>query len=185
MLRQNKQKNSALAGFSLVEMVVVAGIIGIFASFMISSFSRTRLNYDETVNLFIGDLRIAQAKTVSSVQYSGSNRCGYGITYLGSNHYGVYVGPAAGAVDCNTINHNYQAGEDTIIKDRVFPDSRVSFSSSFSDIFFQPPDPKTYINNDSSLNKAPLSISIIKIGGSCPADCKIIKVYTSGKIETQ
>lgn len=171
------------AGFSLVEMAVVATIIGILSTSIITSFSRNRIDIDQNSNLLMSTLRDAQTRAIASRVYSGYNPCGYGIHYISSTQIAIYVGPDANTTDCSSINKNYSAGEDTLILYQSFGDSRIHIKSSFDDIFFQPPDPKTYINNDSSLNQAPASIQVGVIGTACPQDCKTIYIYPSGKIE--
>ena len=174
-------------GFTLIEVAVVAVITGVITSFMLLNFQRSRIDLTLSTNEFIGNLRAAQARALASARYdSGSGpkiRCGYGIRYINSTSYSTYAGPDASSVDCTTLNRNYDVATDTIIMTRVFTDIRIEFKSSFNDIFFEPPDPKTYINNDSSLALPPMTISIGKIGGTCPSDCRNIYVYTSGKIE--
>lgn len=177
--------NSHDSGFTLFEVVIVTGIVAFFSIIVITNFSRTRLNLNEPVNLFIGDIRSIQAKAVSGARYSGYNPCGYGVTYIGPNQYALYAGPNAGSTDCATANRNYQLGQDSITLTRTFYDTRIRFGSSFNDIFFEPPDPKTFINNDSSPSRPSEDIVIQRAGGSCPTDCKTVKIYTSGKIEVQ
>lgn len=173
-------------GFTLVEVAVVAVITGIITSFMLLNFQRSRIDLTLFSNEFVGSLRSAQNRALASARYdSGTGpktRCGYGIRYVSPTSYSMYVGPDSSSVDCSTLNKNYD-GADTIITTTVFTDARVEFKSPFNDIFYEPPDPKTYINNDSSLALPPQAITIGKIGGTCPNDCKTTNVYTSGKIE--
>ncbi|MEX2090987.1 MAG: type II secretion system protein [Candidatus Paceibacterota bacterium] len=173
-------------GFTLVEVAVVATITGIIATFMIVNFQRSRVDLTLTTNEFIGVLRVAQTKAQSSARHdTGSGlkiRCGYGVRYINATSYTTYVGPDASSVVCSTLNKNFDAA-DFVITTKVFTDAKIEFKSSFNDIFFEPPDPKTYLNNDSTLTLPPQAITIGKIGGTCPADCKTINVYTSGRIE--
>jgi len=181
-----KRQVGLLTGFTLVEVLVVAAITGFISVFMLINFQRSRIDLTLTTNEMIGSLRVVQNKASASARYdSGAGqkiRCGYGIHYISPSSYALYTGPDASLVDCSTLNRNYD-GADTIISTKVFTESRVEFKSSFNDIFFEPPDPKTYLNNNSSLALPPQAITIGKIGGVCPADCKTIYVYTSGKIE--
>lgn len=173
-------------GFTLVEILVVAAITGFISTFLLLNFQRSRIDLTLTSNEMIGSLRSTQNKALASARYdSGTGqkiRCGYGVHYTSPSSYSVYAGPDASSIDCTTLNRNFD-GEDVIISTKVFTESRVEFKSSFNDIFFEPPDPKTYLNNNSSLNLPPQAITIGKIGGTCPQDCKTIYVYTSGKIE--
>ena len=181
MAKNNKQLS--WAGFTLIEILVVAGIAGFIATTVIINFSRTRLDLNETANILVSDMRNAQAQAASSVKYGGVLRCGYGIRYIDSVSYAVYAGPSTASTDCTAQNRNFGA-EDIVSSTKNFLDTRVEFKSSFNDIFFEPPDPKTYLNNNAALGLSQI-ITIGKINGSCPSNCKTIIIYTSGKIDVQ
>ncbi len=174
------------AGFTLVEMAVVAGIIGFLSTALIIDFSRTRIDVDQSASLVMATVREAQTRAVSSTVYGGYNPCGYGVHYVSPTQLAIYIGPDASTVDCPSIaNKNYQPGQDVLLAHQSFSDPKIQFISPFNDIFFLPPDPKTYLNNDASLNQSPIGIQIGAIGGTCPANCRTIFVYPSGKIESQ
>ena len=177
-------KFSPGAGFTLIELAVVAGITGFIASFVIINFSRGRLDLNETTNILVSDIRAAQTEAVSSVKYGGAIRCGYGIRYISLTSYAIYAGPdAAPPTSCAAQNRNFGA-EDTDVSTKNFIDSRAEFKNSFNDVFFEPPDPKTYLNNNSALGLSQI-ITIGKKGGTCPQACKTITIHTSGKIDVQ
>ena len=173
-------------GFTLVEVAVVAAITGFITTFMLLNFQRNRIDLTLATNEFVGGLRSAQARSFASTRYDTGTglkiRCGYGIHYINATSYALYTGPDASSEDCSALNRNFD-GADSIISTSIFIDTRVEFKSPFNDIFFEPPDPKTYLNNDASLGLPPQAITLGKIGGTCPADCKNINVYTSGKIQ--
>lgn len=171
-------------GFSLIEMLVVAGIIGILSSAIILNFSRSRFDINQSTSLTKATIRFAQAKSVASTLYNGFNPCGYGITRIDATRIAVYVGPNAATNNCATINKNYQAGRDIILTYQKFSDTRIEFKNNFSDIFFLPPDPKTYLNNDGTSSNTPLIITVGVAGTNCPTNCKNVYVYPSGKIES-
>ena len=179
-----KKTGSCITGFTLIEVVVVATITAIISTFMLLSFQRTRLDLNESSTTIVADLRSAQSKALASTKYdsgSGSKiRCGYGIHYINTTSYSVYVGPDASSGDCKTQNRNLD-GADATITTKVFGNEKVEFKASFNDIFWEPPHPYTYINNSSS--SASITITIGRKGGVCPGDCKTINVSTSGKIE--
>lgn len=173
------------AGYTLVEMMVVVAIIGLISTVIITNFSRTRVDLTQSANLIASTVRFAQSETISSSKFQNYNPCGYGIHYINSADFALYAGPNAATTDCKSINRNYQSNEDSIVKTYVFSDPNVDFAAPFNDIYFEPPDPKTYLNNDSSLNQGPLTISIGVVGGSCPQNCKTINVYPSGTVQIQ
>jgi len=183
---QVKNNSSSKTGFTLIEILVVASITAFITVFMLINFQKNRIDLTLSANEFIGKIRSAQNRALASTRYdSGTGlkiRCGYGIHYINNNSYALYTSPDSGSVNCSALNKNYDSA-DSIIQTSVFTDIRIEFKSTFNDIFFEPPDPKTYINNNSSLGLPPQAITIGKIGGTCPNDCKTINVYTSGKIQ--
>ena len=172
------------AGFSLVELLVVAAITGTISTFMLLNFPRNRVDLNESGSILKADLRAAQSKALASTRYDsglGSKiRCGYGIHYIDLTSYSIYVGPDASSNDCKSLNKNLD-GTDTTVSVKKFGNEKVEFKAIFSDIFWEPPHPYTYINNSSA--SASVTITIGKSGGTCPEDCKTINVSTSGKIE--
>ncbi|MEK9158291.1 MAG: type II secretion system protein [Patescibacteria group bacterium] len=178
-------KKNRQSGFSLVEMAVVASIIGILSTALITSFSRTRIDMEQSSSLVVATIRDAQTRAIASRVYAGYNPCGYGIHYVSPTQIAIYVGPNAGTTNCAGINKNYDEAEDTLLNYITLADTRVEIKSAFEDIFFLPPDPKTYLNNDASLNQAPLTIQVGVPGEACSSDCRTISVYSSGKIEVQ
>lgn len=178
--------NKKSSGFTLVEMLVVAAIIGFLSVTIITNFSRTRIDIDQSANLIVATIHEAQTRAVSSTTYQGYNPCGYGIHYISPTQIAIYVGPNASTTDCSSIDKNYQAEEDAIFETKSFNDPNVKiFGDAFKDIFFLPPDPKTFLNNNSSLNQSPITIQIGSAAGTCSPNCRTISVYPSGKIESQ
>ncbi len=172
------------SGFTLIEVLVVAAITGIITTFMLLNFQRTRVDLNESGGVLMADLRAAQNKALASTRYnsgSGSKiRCGYGVHYINPTSYSVYAGPDASLNNCPSLNRNLD-GADTIVATKKFVNEKVEFKATFSDIFWEPPNPDTYINNSSA--NASINITIGKKGGACPQDCKTINVSTSGKIQ--
>ena len=171
-------------GFTLIEILVVAAITGVISTFMLLAFQRSRVDLNESGGVLMADLRAAQSKALASTKYdSGSGlkiRCGYGVHYVSPTSYSIYAGPDASSTDCPSLNRNLD-GADAIVAIKVFGNEKVEFKAAFSDIFWEPPNPDTYINNSSAI--ASITITIGKKGGACPQDCKTINVSTSGKIE--
>lgn len=180
-------------GFTLIEVLVVTAIIGLMSSFLISNFSKTRLDLFETTSMVTGDIRAVQAKAAASSKYKNQIRCGYGIHYVSPTSYILFAGPATGpTVDCTTKDKIYDATDPTeyiTVDTKNLFDSRVEIKNigpdnGFKDIFFEPPNPKSYINGFSGLTLSQ-AIVIGKKNVACSAtDCKTICVYNSGKIET-
>jgi prepilin-type N-terminal cleavage/methylation domain-containing protein len=172
-------------GFTLVEVTVVAALVGFLSVILITNFSRKRVDIDQVTNLIISKIREAQTKTVASAFYNGYIPCGYGIHYVNATQIALYVGPNASTTVCTGINRNYQSAQDTLQTPVSFSDSKVVLTGAFNDIFFEPPDPKTYLNNVFSLSQSPITLGLQVSGGTCPQNCRTIYVYPSGKIEAQ
>lgn len=177
-------------GFTLIEILVVAAITGVISTFMLLNFQRTRIDLSLSASDFIGQVRATQEKANGSVRFDDGKgaglaiRCGYGIHYESKTSYSIYVGPNASVDPCVTGNRarNYNIGQDfKILPIKTLYDPRVEFKAPFKDIFFEPPSPTTFFNNSSA--SASITITIGKIGGRCPQDCKTINVSTSGTIE--
>lgn len=178
-------------GFTLIEVLIVAGITGFITTFLLINFSRTRINFNEEMNIFISKIRIAQTKTTSSTRYKNSIRCGYGIRYISNQSYSIYTGENASALDCSVQNKDYNptggSDNDADIEIVSFENPKIEFKTVFRVIYFEPPDPKTFIiDSGGTVHSEPnynLSITIGKTDSACPQNCKTINVFTSGKIE--
>src|SRR3989338_14201 len=170
-------------GFTIVEMLVVMLLVGIFSAILIANFQGAFTNaviLERAALGVISNIRRAQSLSIAGVAYQSNPVCGYGIHYTNNETYLIYAG---GENICSTSNKNYQSGNDYSYQQVKIIEKNVEFKSSFNDVFFVPPDPKTYINNSFSLSASPLAISIGFKGLSCPAYCKTISVFPSGKID--
>ncbi len=170
-------------GFTLIEVLIVASITGLIASFLILSFSRTRGDIDRAASGIVADIRNAQTRAVASTPYGGLVRCGYGIKYVDATHFMLFAGPGDALIDCSTQNRLF-GPEDTAIETVPLADPNVVFKDTFSEIFFEPPDPRTYLNGDNAPTAQPANIALVPASGSCTGTtCKSICVYRSGRIE--
>lgn len=185
--------SGANKGFTLLEVLIVTSITGFITTLLLINFSRTRINFNEEANIFISKVRIAQTRATSSTSFNGSVRCGYGVRYINNQSYAIYVGESARALDCAIQIKDYNPDpdgdpdSDADVETVNFADTRVEFKTVFGAIYFEPPDPKTFIiDSDDMVHGEPnygLGITVGKVGGTCPQDCKTINVFTSGKIE--
>ncbi len=180
-----------MRGFTLVEVLVVAAITVFITGLLVANFSRTRVDLNQTRLLVQDAIREAQSRALSGALYatSGSGpsastyRCGYGVHFV-VNGYIVYAGPDSAVADCSTQDRNYNAGSDDVVRQGYFSNSTLEIVLPVQDIFFEPPNPTTYIGGSSAA--APENINIHRIGAQCPsADCRTINVSTSGLITTQ
>ena len=176
-------------GFTLLEVLVVSAILMLTMGFLMYSFSVNRANVQNETDLFISNIRRAQSYAVSSkaLPTDGTLRCGYGIRYIDARTYAIYAGADTATTICSGQNRNYNAGIDVDAETITIKELRVDILAPFSNIFFEPPDPKTYINNNPTVNGTPASVTIRTINADCSVDnssCRVICIYPSGKIET-
>ena len=171
--------------------MVVFSITAFVAVLVGRNFSRNQLDFQKIYGLIVSDVRRAQSLAIASTRYNNVFRCGYGIHYENTTTYSLYTGPNASLVNCDTDNSRLGFGNsgETRLSDYSFktiPDLNAEFKNSFPDVFFKPPDPKTFINDQNILGNGAgtvAAITIGKIGVACPSNCKTICVYSSGSIE--
>ncbi len=170
-------------GFTLVEVIVYASMVGIISVFLLLNLRGAQTNasvLERASAGVISDFRRVQVMSISGLTFQGNAVCGYGIHYLAPDSYLIYAG---GEAICGTANRNYQEGGDFNVQTVKITESNVKFKASFNDVFFEPPDPKTFINNSFNLSASPLPISIGFENQVCPAGCRTINVFPSGKID--
>lgn len=188
----NEQIRSRERGFTLIEIIVVTSIIILLSVSLISNFRPAATNKtarDQVTGIILSDLRRAQSMTLAGSRFQNAAVCGYGLHYLTSQSYIIYtVTDRNSANGCTDENFNYQSGVDQTVDTRRLNNFSIEIRSSFLDIFFVAPDPKTYINNDGSIaNTTPTTITLQIIGQAvCSAStpCSSIDIYRSGQINT-
>ncbi len=174
-------------GFALVELVIVAGLIAAFSVVLIFNFRTTAKNKtarSRVASVIVSNIRRAQSMVLSGSRFQGNIVCGFGIHYVNSTTYLIYAGATEGLPNCTATNHNYQAGVDSIVQTIGLINSNMEIRSSFDDIFFEPPDPKTYIDNNSGLAEPPATITIQLVDQSnCGSkSCTHVQMFTSGQL---
>jgi prepilin-type N-terminal cleavage/methylation domain-containing protein len=179
-------------GFTLVEVLVVAAITGFVTIALLSNFSFSRRNLDRITGQVIAHIRDVQNRAASSRQYQSTYRCGYGIVESGTSQFSVYVGPDASTTTCSTENRNYNVGADTIVSTFAISSTDIEFMEDspgvyFKTVFFEPPDPRTFVDNNSALNASPSRILLRVKGIDCSdvKDCRAICISTAGVVEIQ
>lgn len=165
---------------------MATAIIAVLSAALLFNFGTSAKNKTarlQTASVVNSDIRRAQSMALSGTRFGGNAVCGYGIHYLSSNSYQVYA-KAIPVGGCPTVStRNYQTG-DLIVEVKKLVNKNMEFRSSFPDIFFESPDPKTYINNSASLTDSPITITIQLVGqANCSGQtCTKIEIYTSGRI---
>lgn len=190
-----------MKGFTLIEILVVMGITVLLTGFMIQNFSRSRTDLNQTRLLVQDAIREAQSLALSGSVFAGPSgggratpsfyRCGYGA-HFDAGSYTVYAGPDSNSVDCSTQDRGYNPGTDQVVRTALFSNNTIEILLPAPDIFFEPPDPVTYVCTSSPCGDAQrfaglsADIKIRRKGAACPSDdCRIIHVTTSGLITSQ
>ena len=166
-------------GFTLIELLVVISIIGIISAFVFVDYGKN----DDTFSLerasqkILQDIRLAQQKSLSVFEWEEETNA-YGVYFSSSNNnYFIYRN--------NNANYSYDAG-DTIVETIEIPDEMSiksilnnTDSVSWISISFVPPEPLTYIENDSIGREAFITLSL----NENKTEKRTIKVNNSGRIE--
>lgn len=182
-LQRGLARQAMSEGFTLIELLILVAFVGIFSTILIIDLrgSSTSASVLERAALaVIADIRKSQSQALAGLTFQGSAVCGYGVHYVDQTSYLLYAG---GGAICGSTNRNYQSGQDLVVQTVKLIESNVELKASFADIFFEPPDPKTFLNNSSSPTNPPITISIGFKNMACPTYCKTISVFPSGKID--
>lgn len=191
-------------GFTMVEILIVAAIIGVLSMMLVLNFRSSGSNItarNQTIASIVSDIRRAQTMSINSSTVGGVIVCGYGAHYIpnvDSNNYIIYAKPRP-IGGCSTLTtRNYEPGKDTSIqtiflanpnfeiKTTACPvSSGLSFTGNGNDIFFEPPDPKTYLANNPPIYSNNILITVdLKSGASdCSGDYSTIMMKSAGAID--
>lgn len=173
-----------MKGFTLIEILVVMSITVMITGFLVVNFSRLRVDLNQTASMVQDAIREAQSQALAGALLRGTYRCGYGI-HFDTAGYMIYAGPDSSTVDCATDDRTYNAGTDVSVRQALLPSNVLEIILPAPDIFFEPPNPTTYINGVSAPGTS-ATISIHRKGSACPSsDCRSIYVSTSGRIQAQ
>lgn len=172
-------------GFTLVEVLAVGFIVGILSTIILLNYrtGQNQASLTRAAVAFETEIRKAQNLTVGSAEFGGVVPCGYGIHYIDNRTFFIYAGVLGGAANCQSSNHNFQSGIDLVYQNIKIIESAVIFTQSgFVDIFFQPPDPATFINDSNA-------IGITATIGLCLetdlTKCRSLIIDTAGRIVIQ
>ncbi len=173
-----------MKGFTIIELLVVIAIIGILSTLMLMNFSRSRVDLNQVASSVRDAIREAQSDALSGSLVHGTYRCGYGI-HFEADHFTIFAGPDASqpGVDCSTGRTFTSQDITPVVRTAFLENNALEIVLPAPDIFFEPPDPTTYIGgNDAPGTAADISIRVRN--AACPsADCRTIHVSTSGLIQ--
>lgn len=178
------QMRKTSPGFSLVEMLVVLAVVGLLSGLLVLNFRSTATGSSgrvQSASVLLSDIRRMQAQAISGANYDGKIVCGFGLHYVNERTYLLYAQRVNGGSPCsNGRNRNFQSSDIEIGRKKLI-NVRMQFAGPFSDIFFELPDPKTYIDNTALPIDAKTLIEIVL--PEAPAPSTAILVFNSGKVD--
>jgi prepilin-type N-terminal cleavage/methylation domain-containing protein len=140
-------------GFTILELLIVILIIGLLAVLVSVSYRSSEKKYalNQSVQLLVSNLRKVQTMAMSGVDIQGQY-CGYGVKINTSAWFTSYRIYADKSANCQNSNHKYDSSDD-ILETVNLPNRIIIQATSPSpiDIFFKPPKPTTYINQDAGV----------------------------------
>lgn len=180
----NKKRKLSEYGFTLIELIIIIGIIGFMSAMMLSGQRRgedqRKLNIE--VQKLVQNVRKAQSYAMSAKKSdcAGNPTTPFGII-LNSGSPASYLL----AADCNG-NKIYDEGSDILVSEILLADSRINSvspsSGGYLEIFFSPPIPQIYIN---TLTAEATAANVTLCGLRQTSICKSIIINMRGMISTQ
>lgn len=165
-------------------MLAAIFIIGVLSTVILLNYrtGQEGASLTRAAAAFETDVRETQNLSIASFEFGGAAPCGYGLHYIDNRSFSIYAGQLGGAANCQASNHNFQTGTDLVYRDKKIIEQNIVFKNIFSDIFFEPPDPATYINDSkatgvSALIELCLEVDLTK--------CRNITIDTAGRISIQ
>jgi prepilin-type N-terminal cleavage/methylation domain-containing protein len=174
-----KIKKNNSKGFTLIETMVTVAVVSVLSIVMLANYqgSQKQQSVQRAAHQLAGDIRRAQNMAMASVEQGGVIPDGYGIyTINNKNSYILFA-------DTNNNQKRNGVGDEDI-ESIIFSSGVEIFDilplpGPHVNIFFEPPDPTTYINGDSSPGEE--ATIILSIPGTTYS--KSVTVKTSGQIE--
>lgn len=175
-------------GFSIIEFVLVFVIIATLSVALILNFrvgARTATARLQTASAIISDVRRAQSMALAGTRYQGIIVCGYGVHYVSKSFYQIYAKPVPGG-GCSVLStRNYESGTDSVVETKSMINQSMELRAGFGDIFFEPPNPRVYVNNVSAppLRSTNIVIQTLNQSNCAAGSCTVVEVFNSGQVD--
>ena len=174
-----------IRGFTLIEVATVMAIISILSGMLIVNFrgSGTGDNArNQTASVVLSDVRRMQTSALAGSTYFGKDVCGFGIHWEDTAHYLLFAHPVVDTSCSAPYERKYDEAVDIIIETKALINPNMEFYLPFADIYFEPPDPTTWIAGSKLPEETRSSrITIVAKGTSDPFTT--IEVHTSGRVD--
>jgi len=148
MLKNNIQKNylGQQAGFTLTELLVTMFIIALLSTMLLANYRGGQKRYalSQATQQLVSNSRKAQNMAMSGVDIETEQYYGYGIYAEKDDDFYIIYADENG-------NSSYQSSDATIETVNLPNQINIKTTSPLAnkvDIFFEPPEPTTYINAD-------------------------------------
>ncbi len=169
-------------GFSLIEMIVVLGIIAVLGTMLKLNFRSSATNTaarHQTAFTVVSDIRRAQSMAVSGSGYQGTPACGFGVHYVSPTSYLLFARKLVGGV-CSAGTNIYPAATDSIVETKILQNPSMSFKAPpFADLYFEVPYAKAYLGGSSALGGV-VTLQVVVTG---QASGTLLSVNQSGSID--
>ena len=174
-----KKKIQWQFGFTMIELLVVMFVIGLISTLVVVNYRSGQKTYilARTVQQLVSDVRKAQNMALSGYNPEEQNYNGYGVHIDEDDSYYIIYGD----IDNNTT---YQPS-DILIETIYLPDNigiqSVSPASGELHIFFEPPQPITYLNGNDGIGL--FETVILELENSSLS--KTVRITTAGSIQVE
>jgi len=146
-------------GFTLIEMVVVLGVVVLLSGLLII-YSREGEKLSlilRTRTQVVSDINRAKNLAITSQSWQGQKTCGYGVYFdTTNNRYIIFTDISS---DCDTSDH---LRKDDAYDVDIIPLSNqfILTSSNISQVFFLPPDPTIFFE-PAEIEQAEITFNLI------------------------
>lgn len=160
----------------MVEMLVSASIIALLAALVFANYHSGEKQYalGQANQQLISDIRRAQNMSISGAGIAQGQYYGYGIYAKAGDAFYIIYGEKNG-------DKTYQSSVDAVIETINLSNKMNIKSPASADIFFESPDPTTYIGGDKGVGVS----SIITLQSEDGLSTKSVRVTTTGQIMSQ
>jgi Tfp pilus assembly protein FimT len=178
----NLKKNfHTQAGFTIIEIVIVLGVIVIISGLGLANFqssNNSSSTYSASRDILTSDLRVAADKALNSERFQGQEPTGWGVQISeGTNSYTIFADLNGNrAYDGNEKFKTVKLNSDL----KVYP---VYGSTTAGPIVFNAGDAKTYFNNNELLVNSTDNLLVYLLNKN-DAVVKVIEITSLGTVSS-